>query len=72
MTFDTTGGSGAAPGMISAGPVGAAIGAVGGAAKGVTNDTARTSRMITASLSEYMYNHGWISKDQRLTPKMSE
>jgi hypothetical protein len=72
LTFQTTGGSGASPGMISAGPVGAAVGAVGGAAKGVTEDTERTSRAITAALSDYMYKNGWISKDQRLTPKMSE
>lgn len=72
LTFQTTGGSGASPGMISAGPVGAAVGAVGGAAKGVSDDTARTSRAITAALSDYMYKQGWISKEQRLTPKMSE
>ena len=58
--------------MISAGPVGAAVGSVSGAAKGVTDDTERTSRAITAALSDYMYKQGWISKDQRLTPKMSE
>lgn len=72
LTFETTGGSGAAPGMISPSPVTAAIGAVGGAAKGLSADTKRTSRMITAALSDYMYNQGWISKDQKLTPKMSE
>jgi hypothetical protein len=72
LTFQTSGGSGASPGMISAGPVGAVVGAVGGAAKGVTDDTERTSRAITAALSDYMYNQGWILKEQRLTPKMSE
>jgi len=72
LSFQTTGGSGASPGMISAGPVGAAVGSVSGAAKGVTDDTERTSRAITAALSDYMYKQGWISKDQRLTPKMSE
>jgi hypothetical protein len=72
LTFETTGGSGASPGMISAGPVGAAVGTVGGAAKGVTDDVQRTSRVITAALSDYMYKQGWISKEQRLTPKMSE
>jgi len=72
LVFETTGGSGATPGMISAGPVGAAVGAVGGAAKGLTQDVQRTSRMITAVLSEYMFNHGWISADKRLTPKMAE
>jgi putative transport protein len=41
-------------------------------AKRLTPDTKRTSRMITAALSDYMYDQGWISKDQKLTPKMSE
>jgi hypothetical protein len=72
LTFETTGGSGASPGVISAGPVGAAVGSVSGAAKGVSDDTKRTSRAITAALSDYMYKRGWISKEQRLTPKMSE
>ena len=72
LTFETTGGSGASPGMVSADPVGLAVGAVGAAANGVSDDTKLTSRMITATLSDYMYNHGWISKEQRLNPKMSE
>ena len=72
LTFETTGGSGASPGMISAGPVGAAVGSVSGAAKGVTDDVERTSRMITAALSNYMYQQGWIPKSQRLSPKSSD
>jgi Domain of unknown function (DUF4410) len=79
LTFETTGGSGASPGAIAVGPGGVAVTAVSsavsaasGAAGGVTDDTKRTSRVITATLSDYMYNHGWISKDQRLTPKMAE
>ncbi|MCE0498740.1 MAG: DUF4410 domain-containing protein [Methylacidiphilales bacterium] len=79
LTFETTGGSGASPGMVATGPGGAAvsvvssaISGVGGVASGLTDDTKRTSRMITATLSNYMYTQGWISKDQRLTPKMSE
>jgi len=32
----------------------------------------RTSRATTATLSDYMYKQGWISKEQRLTPKMTE
>ena len=72
LTFETTGGSGASPGMISAGPVGAAVGAVSGSAKGVTDDTGRKSRSITSTLSNSMYQQGSISKDQRMTPKMAE
>jgi hypothetical protein len=72
LTFETTGGSGASPGMISAGPVGAAVGSVSGAAKGVTDDVERTSRMATATLSNYMYEQGWIPRSQRLSPKMGD
>ncbi len=70
LTFATTGGSGAEPGaVVAADPVSVALNAVGGAAKGLTGDTKRTSRMITAALSDYMYGKGWISADQKLTPK---
>jgi hypothetical protein len=76
LTFETTGGSNAQPGAITGAatmsPVGAALNAVNGAAKGLSEDTRRTSRMITAALSDYMYKHGWISEDQKLNPKMAE
>jgi len=42
---------------------------VAGSAKGLTPDTARTSREITAQISEYMYRSGWITKDQYISPK---
>ena len=71
LTFETTGGSGAEPGMVvSMDPISAALSAVSGVAKGLSDDTKRTARMITATLSEYMYNEGWITADQKLTPKM--
>jgi hypothetical protein len=70
MSFTTTGGSGAMPGAVaSLGPIGAVIKGVAGSAKGLTQDTARTSRMITAQISEYMYRSGWITKDQYIPPK---
>ncbi|MEO0454190.1 MAG: DUF4410 domain-containing protein [Verrucomicrobiota bacterium] len=70
MAFRTTGGSGASPGgLVSAGPVGAVVSGVSGAAKGVTDDVLRTSRMITANLSDFMFKRGWISKSDRLEPK---
>jgi len=70
MTFATTGGSGAEPGAVmAADPVSLALSAVSGSAKGLTDDTRRTSRMITAALSDYMYGKGWISADKKLTPK---
>jgi hypothetical protein len=68
--FDTTGGSGAMPGAVaSGGPIGAGLKAAAGAAKGLTEDVERTSRMITAELSAYMADHGWIAPDAALNPK---
>jgi hypothetical protein len=76
LTFSTTGGSNAEPGAVTGAatdPVVAAIGAAasgaGGVAHGLTEDTARTAREITAELSDYMYRSGWISKDKWIEPK---
>jgi len=76
LTFSTTGGSGAEPGAITAlatDPLEIAIqvaaGSAGGIAHGVTEDTARTAREVTAELSDYMYRSGWISKDKWIKPK---
>lgn len=76
LTFSTTGGSNAEPGAVTGGatdPVVAAIGmaasGAGNVAHGLTEDTARTAREITAELSDYMYRSGWISKDKWIEPK---
>jgi hypothetical protein len=72
LTFSTTGGSGAEPGailVISTDPLGLAIGGVSGAAHGLSEDTARTAREITAKISDYMHNRGWIPDDQWIKPK---
>jgi hypothetical protein len=72
LTFKTTGGSNSEPGAIlalSADPVQLAIGAVTGAAHGLSEDTARTAREITAELSDYMHNRRWITDDQWIKPK---
>ena len=76
LTFSTTGGSNAEPGAVTGAatdPVILAIGVVasgaGGVAHGLTEDTARTAREITAELSDYMYRKGWISKDKWIEPK---
>ncbi len=76
LTFSTTGGSNAEPGAVTGGavdPVVAAIGmaasGAGNIAHGLTEDTARTAREITAELSDYMYRSGWISKDKWIEPK---
>lgn len=71
LTFSTTGGSGAEPGAIMGltDPVQIAIGGVSGAAHGLSEDTARTAREITAELSDYMHNRGWIPDAQWIEPK---
>jgi hypothetical protein len=72
LTFSTTGGSGSEPGAIlalSTDPLQLAIGGVSGAAHGLSEDTKRTAREITAKFSDYMYNRGWISADQWIKPK---
>lgn len=79
LTFSTTGGSNAEPGAISGlatDPieiaVQAALSGVGGVAHGLTEDTKRTAREITAVLSDYMYRHGWIDKEKWIKPKALE
>ena len=77
LSFTTTGGSNAEPGAITSlttDPLTLAIEAVSGGAgnvaHGVTEDTKRTAREITANLSDYLYQRGWISKDKWVTPKL--
>jgi hypothetical protein len=72
LTFSTTGGSNAEPGAVlglTTDPLTLAIGGVSGVAHGLSEDTKRTAREITAELSDYMYNRGWISDGQRIAPK---
>lgn len=64
LAFDTTGGSGAEPGITSPDPVSAGASAAAGAGKGVSDDTKRTARMIAYRLSQYLGNQGWISPEQ--------
>ena len=72
LTFSTTGGSGSEPGAILAfttDPLELAIGGVSGVAHGLSEDTKRTAREITAKFSDYMHNRGWISEEQWIKPK---
>ena len=76
LTFSTTGGSNAEPGAITTFAtdpltiaIEAAAGGAGNVSHGVTEDTKRTAREITAELSDYMYHHGWIPEDQWIVPK---
>jgi hypothetical protein len=66
MQFSTTGGSNAMPGLItSGGPgVGSTYAMINAASTGVTDDAARTSRMITGAISEYYAEQGWIPKNK--------
>lgn len=65
LTFETTGGSNAMPGLLSStGPVSAAFSMMTQAMMGVSDDAARSSRMITGELSEYLASHGWIAKNK--------
>ena len=36
---------------------------------GVTDDCARTSRMITGELNEYFVQHGWLPKNKTYSAK---
>lgn len=76
LTFSTTGGSNAEPGAITTFAtdpltivIEAAAGGAGNVSHGVTEDTRRTAREITAELRDYMYHHGWIPEDQWIAPK---
>ena len=76
LVFETTGGSGAMPGAVTGLATGgilvAGAEAAAGSAKGLSSDSARTARMITARISDYMFHRGWISEDQQMSPKMED
>ena len=76
LTFATTGGSNAEPGAITAAstdPVDLAIEVAAGGASGffhgLTEDTKRTAREITAEVSDVMYRRGWIPESDWIKPK---
>ena len=70
LTFETTGGSNAMPGLMSStGPGSAAFSMATQAMMGVTDDAARTSRMITGELAEYLVERGWLSKEKAYSAK---
>lgn len=71
LAFQTTGGSGASPGMItSPSPVAAGINTIAAAGRGVTEDADRTARMITGMISQYMLGRKWISATEAVPVKM--
>ncbi len=76
LTFETTGGSNAEPGAVTAFAtdpltivIEAAVGGASGFSHGVTEDTKRTAREITAVLSDVMYRRHWIPEDKWIKPK---
>jgi hypothetical protein len=76
LAFSTTGGSNAEPGAITGiatDPltfvVSTALSGAGNVAHGLTEDSRRTAREITAELSDYMYRRGWIETDKWIKPK---
>jgi hypothetical protein len=76
LTFETTGGSNAEPGAVTAFAtdpltivIEAALGGASGFSHGVTEDTKRTAREITAVLSDVMYRRHWIPKSEWIKPK---
>ncbi len=70
LTFETTGGSNAMPGLItSTGPVSAAFSMTTQAMMGVTDDAARTSRMIAGALNSYLVERHWLDKSKAYSQK---
>jgi hypothetical protein len=61
LKFDTTGGSGAAPGAATCPiPFSSVPAALLASTVGVTDDAGRTARMISGTIAEYAAAQGWI------------
>ena len=78
LTFSTSGGSNAEPGAVTGfatdpltAVVSIGLSGLGNVAHGVTEDTKRTAREITAVLSDYMFRQHWIDSDKWIHPKMA-
>jgi hypothetical protein len=70
LTFQTTGGSNAMPGLLeSSGPGSAALSMMTQSMMGVTDDSARTSRMIAGELNNYLLERGWMAKGKTYSVK---
>ncbi len=70
LRFVTTGGSNAMPGLLtSTGPTSAVVSILTTSQTGLADDSARTSRMIAASLGDYMTGRGWKTKSKGLKVK---
>ncbi|MEO8351675.1 MAG: DUF4410 domain-containing protein [Chthoniobacteraceae bacterium] len=73
LTFRTSGGSNATPGAATNPiPFSAAPTAIFQSTKGVTDDAARTARMITATVADYMVKRGWMAPGKVTPPKRAK
>ena len=72
LNFATTGGSNATPGAATNPiPFSSAPTALLQSTQGVTDDAARTARMITATIADYLVQRGWLAAGAVQKPKMS-
>ena len=71
LQFETSGGSNAEPGAVLGGMFGALPNALRNAgARGVTDDTARTAREITAMVADYYAKNGGQLSGRSMKPKI--
>ncbi len=72
LHFSTTGGSGATPGgATNPIPFSSAPTVLFQGQQGVSDDSARTARMITARIADYMTGRGWLAEGKVRKPKMA-
>ena len=72
LKFSTSGGSNAMPGAATNPvPFSSLPSALLQSTMGVTDDAARTARMITATIADYMVKHGWLAAGKVAPPKMA-
>jgi hypothetical protein len=72
LSFATSGGSNAMPGAATNPiPFSATASALAQSTQGVTDDAARTARMIVATIADYMAKHGWVAPGKVQKPKMA-
>ena len=72
LKFSTSGGSNAMPGAATNPvPFSSVPSALLQSTMGVTDDAARTARMITATIADYMVQRGWLAAGKVQKPKMA-
>ncbi len=73
LKFSTSGGSNATPGAATNPiPFSSAPTAIFQSTQGVTDDAARTARMITATVADYMVKRGWMESGKVAPPKRAK